>query len=96
MRIKKPPDPLDQVIGRNIRFYRIKRGLSQTALGESISVTFQQIQKYEKAANRVPASRLIRIARALRVPVAAFWGGDAELAASDYDDAKSLANAKKR
>jgi transcriptional regulator with XRE-family HTH domain len=78
MRNKKPPDPLDQLIGRNIRLYRIERGLSQTALGESIGVSFQQIQKYEKAANRVPGSRLIQIARALDVPVAALWGDDAE------------------
>lgn len=78
MRIKKPPNPLDQLIGRNVRLYRIKSGLSQTALGQSIGVTFQQIQKYEKAANRVPGSRLIQIARLLDVPVAAFWSGDAE------------------
>lgn len=78
MRTKKPPDPLDQLIGSNIRLYRIKSGLSQTALGESIGVSFQQIQKYEKAANRVPGSRLIQIARVLDVPVAALWGGDAE------------------
>jgi transcriptional regulator with XRE-family HTH domain len=83
MRIKKPPDPLDQLIGRNIRSYRIKSGLSQTALGERIGVTFQQIQKYEKAANRVPGSRLIQIARALDVPVAALWDGDAETTRSE-------------
>jgi transcriptional regulator with XRE-family HTH domain len=77
MRNKKPPDPLDRLIGRNIRLYRIESGLSQTALGESIGVSFQQIQKYEKAANRVPASRLIQIARALDVPVAALWEDDA-------------------
>jgi transcriptional regulator with XRE-family HTH domain len=82
MRNKKPPDPLDQLIGRNIRLYRIKNGLSQTALGQSIGVSFQQIQKYEQAANRVPASRLIQIARALRAPVAAFWGGETEAPAT--------------
>jgi transcriptional regulator with XRE-family HTH domain len=85
MRTKKPPDPLDQLIGRNVRFYRLKRGLSQSGLGASIGASYQQIQKYEKAANRVPASRLIQIARALRVPAAAFWGGDAEAAASETD-----------
>jgi transcriptional regulator with XRE-family HTH domain len=83
MRNKKPPDPLDQLIGRNIRSYRIKSGLSQTALGESIGVSFQQIQKYEKSANRVPGSRLIQIARALDVPVAALWDGDAETTGSE-------------
>jgi transcriptional regulator with XRE-family HTH domain len=74
MRTNKPPDPLDQLIGRNVRFYRLKSGLSQSGLGASIGASYQQIQKYEKAANRIPASRLIQIARALRVPAAAFWG----------------------
>ena len=41
-------------------------------------MSFQQIQKYEKAANRVPGSRLIQIARALDVPAHALWGDDAE------------------
>jgi transcriptional regulator with XRE-family HTH domain len=83
MRNKKPPNPLDLLIGRNIRLYRIKSGLSQTALGASIGVTFQQIQKYEKAANRVPGSRLIQIARALDVPVGALWGHDAKATGSE-------------
>jgi transcriptional regulator with XRE-family HTH domain len=82
MTIEEPPDSLDQLIGRNIRFYRTNSGLSQTALGASVGVTFQQIQKYEKAANRIPASRLIQIARALGVPVRALWGGDAEATGS--------------
>jgi transcriptional regulator with XRE-family HTH domain len=84
MRTKKPPDPLDRLIGRNIRFYRIESGLSQTALAESIGVTFQQLQKYENAANRVPASRLIQIARALNVPVPILWTDHEEAAASDF------------
>jgi transcriptional regulator with XRE-family HTH domain len=83
MRTKKPPDPLDQLIGRNIRFYRIENGLSQTGLAESIGVTFQQLQKYENAANRVPASRLIRIARALNVPVPILWTDHPDAAASE-------------
>lgn len=85
MRIKKPPDPLDQLIGRNIRRYRIKSGLSQSGLGASLGASYQQIQKYEKAANRVLASRLIQIARALDVPVAALWGDDAEATPRDLD-----------
>jgi hypothetical protein len=46
-------------------------------------VTFQQLQKYENAANRVPASRLIQIARALNVPVPILWTDHAEAAASE-------------
>ena len=82
----KRTDPLDQLIGRNIRLYRTGRGLSQTALGDRIGVSFQQVQKYENAANRVPASRLIRIARVLAVPVDAFFGHEAEAAGSPDGD----------
>jgi transcriptional regulator with XRE-family HTH domain len=83
MRTKKPPDPLDRLIGRNIRFCRIESGLSQTALAESIGVGFQQLQKYENAANRVPASRLIQIARALNVPAPILWIDHADATASE-------------
>jgi transcriptional regulator with XRE-family HTH domain len=69
MRIKKPPDPLDEQIGRNIRFHRVRLGLSQAALGERLGIAYQQVQKYETAADRVPGSRLAHIARVLDVPV---------------------------
>jgi transcriptional regulator with XRE-family HTH domain len=83
MRTQKPPDPLDRLIGRNIRFFRIESGLSQTTLAERVGVSFQQLQKYENAANRVPASRLIRIARALNVPVPILWTDHPDAAASE-------------
>jgi transcriptional regulator with XRE-family HTH domain len=83
MRTKTPPDALDRLIGRNIRFFRIESDLSQTELAEHIGVTFQQLQKYENAVNRIPASRLIRIARALNVPVPILWADHADAAASD-------------
>ena len=72
---KKSPDPIDVEVGRRIRVQRMARGISQTELGEKIGVTFQQVQKYEKGANRVGASRLTRIAKVLGVPVSAFFGG---------------------
>jgi transcriptional regulator with XRE-family HTH domain len=50
-------------------------GLSQTELGARIGVTFQQIQKYEKGANRIGASRIQQIADVLRVPVPALFDG---------------------
>src|SRR5580658_3142909 len=55
---KRAPQPVDVLVGQNIRICRLQKGLSQTELGERIGVTFQQIQKYEKGANRVGASRL--------------------------------------
>ncbi len=72
---KKSPDPIDVEVGRRIRVQRMARGISQTELGEKIGVTFQQVQKYEKGANRVGASRLTRIAKVLGVPVSAFFSG---------------------
>jgi transcriptional regulator with XRE-family HTH domain len=72
---KKSPDPIDVEVGRRIRIQRTLRGISQTDLGQKIGVTFQQVQKYEKGANRVGASRLTRIAKVLGVPVSTFFGG---------------------
>jgi transcriptional regulator with XRE-family HTH domain len=70
----KAPDARDMEVGRRIRAQRLVRGLSQTDLGKSLGITFQQVQKYEKGANRVGAGRLTRIAEALGVPVAFFFG----------------------
>jgi transcriptional regulator with XRE-family HTH domain len=66
-------DPRDAEIGQRVRALRLQRGLSQTELGQLISVTFQQVQKYEKGANRISAGRLQRIAEVLGVPVAHFF-----------------------
>ena len=55
-------DPIDIAVGARIRLLRKVRGLSQQALAEAAGVTFQQIQKYERGANRVSASMLSRIA----------------------------------
>lgn len=62
-------------IGRKIRALRLERGLSQTGLAEGIGLTFQQVQKYEKGANRVSAGRLQQISDMLNVPVTFFFGG---------------------
>ena len=54
---------------------RLMVGMSQSKLGEALGVTFQQIQKYEKGANRIGASRLQQLARVLEVPPAFFFEG---------------------
>jgi len=59
------PDRLDQALGLAIRLRRHARGLSQSSLGEAIGVSFQQIQKYERGANRVSFSTMVRICEAL-------------------------------
>ena len=65
----------DREIGSRIAAVRAAQGLSQTALGQAIGVSFQQVQKYEKGRNRIGASRLQRIADQLKVPVETFFTG---------------------
>jgi len=82
------PHPVDRHVGLRIRMRRKELGISQERLAESLGLTFQQVQKYERAANRVSASKLFEIARALSTGVAYFYEG---LAASE-DDAPAGAN----
>jgi transcriptional regulator with XRE-family HTH domain len=70
---KKKPNPVDVHVGARIRLRRNMIGLSQEKLGESLGITFQQIQKYEKGMNRVGASRLQAIGNILNVPVTFFF-----------------------
>lgn len=75
MSAKKTPDPIDVHVGSRVRLRRMMAGMSQEKLGESLGVTFQQIQKYEKGTNRIGASRLQSIAMVLDVPVDFFFSG---------------------
>jgi transcriptional regulator with XRE-family HTH domain len=69
------PNPIDVVVGQNIRFQRRAKSLSQEELGERLGLTFQQIQKYEKGANRTSAGRLVQIASVLGVGVMTLFDG---------------------
>jgi len=69
------PDPIDVFVGSRVRSRRLGRRLSQGKLGESIGVTFQQVQKYENGINRISASNLYKIAMALGVDVSYFFEG---------------------
>lgn len=69
----KSPNPIDIHVGSRVRLRRMLVGMSQEKLGEQLSLTFQQIQKYEKGANRIGASRLFKIASILGVPVQFFF-----------------------
>src|ERR1700710_1837820 len=71
----KPPNPVDVHVGGRVRMRRIEIDMSQQILGGHIGLTFQQIQKYEKGANRIGASRLQAIGKILEVPVAYFFDG---------------------
>jgi transcriptional regulator with XRE-family HTH domain len=66
-------DALDQRIGDQVRTRRLLVGMTQEKLGDALGVSFQQVQKYEKGANRISASRLRQIASALDVPVTHFY-----------------------
>lgn len=86
----KAPNPVDKYVGSRIRMRRIMIGMSQEKLGDSLGLTFQQIQKYEKGTNRVGASRLQQIAEILQVPVSfLFEGGPGGTIASGFNDAAS-------
>ena len=65
--------PIDAYVGSRIRLRRTLLGLSQERLGDSLGLTFQQVQKYERGANRVGASRLFEISRVLDVPISYFF-----------------------
>lgn len=66
-------DLVDAHVGSRIRLRRILIGMSQESLASKVGLTFQQIQKYEKATNRVSASRLYHFSIALGVPVQFFY-----------------------
>jgi transcriptional regulator with XRE-family HTH domain len=67
------PNPVDIHVGSRVRLRRTLLGMSQEKLGEAIGLTFQQVQKYERGANRVGASRLFDLSRVLDVPVGFFF-----------------------
>lgn len=67
------PRPVDVHVGARVRLRRTLMGMSQEKLGEAVGLTFQQIQKYERGANRVGASRLFQLSRILDVPISFFF-----------------------
>lgn len=75
---KGGPDPVDVHVGGRVRLRRMIIGMSQEALGKSLGLTFQQVQKYEKGANRIGAGRLKQLAELLDVPIQFFY--------DDFDD----------
>src|SRR6516164_6330509 len=70
---KKAPNPVDRYVGGRVRMRRMMLAMSQEKLGESLGLTFQQVQKYEKGTNRIGASRLQQISQILQVPVSFFF-----------------------
>jgi len=69
------PDPIDVHVGKRMRERRTLLGMSQEMLADAFGISFQQVQKYERGANRIGASRLHMLSKLLDVPVSYFYDG---------------------
>lgn len=67
------PNPIDVHVGGRVRLRRTLLGMSQEKLAQALGLTFQQIQKYERGANRIGSSRLFKLSQILDVPVSFFF-----------------------
>ena len=85
-------DEWDAHVGRRVREARVLKGLTQSDLAEAAGVSYQQMQKYEKATNRISPSRLVRFAEALGVTPGWFFEGRDGLIGTDSGEAPSLMN----
>ncbi len=86
------PNPVDVHVGARVRLRRTLLGMSQEKLGEAIGLTFQQVQKYERGANRIGSSRLFDLSRVLDVPVGYFFDDmPAAIAASSPAQSRGMA-----
>lgn len=77
----RSPNPIDIHVGTRVRLRRQVMKMSQEKLGDQLGVTFQQVQKYERGANRVGASRLWKMSQVMEVPVGFFFDGLGEVGA---------------
>ena len=86
------PNPVDVHVGARVRLRRTLLGMSQEKLGEAIGLTFQQVQKYERGANRIGSSRLFDLSRVLDVPIGFFFDEmPADVAASSPAQSRGMA-----
>lgn len=86
-------NPIDILVGQNVKHRRAQISMSQTALANKLGITFQQVQKYEKGSNRIGASRLYIISQLLNCAVGDLYDGidDLGLETSDEDGNRSKA-----
>jgi transcriptional regulator with XRE-family HTH domain len=67
---------IDVIIGQKIRELRKDQGMSQMRLAELVGVSYQQIQKYEKASGNINVARLEQISKAFKIPITSFFNAD--------------------
>lgn len=79
----KNSDPIDIYVGLRVRLQRTLLGMSQSKLAEDLGLTFQQVQKYERGANRIGSSKLYKISKILGVSVEFFFDGFEESASNE-------------
>ncbi len=88
----RKPSPVDVHVGARVRMRRTLLGMTQTDLGDALGLTFQQVQKYEKGANRIGSSRLYDLSRVLDVPIEHFFEEmPADVAASPPAHSRGMA-----
>lgn len=86
----KTPNPIDTYVGARVRVRRKFLGMSQDNLASHLGLTFQQVQKYERGANRISASKLYEISVAMRVSISHFFEGYSDAGAPDqFDDSRA-------
>ncbi|WP_456389884.1 helix-turn-helix domain-containing protein [Profundibacter sp.] len=81
------PHPVDIHVGKRIKEIRTVRGLTQSNVADHLSISFQQLQKYETGANRVSASRMFELSKLLNITPAFFFEG---LEGQNYDSMPPL------
>jgi len=91
---KKAPNPTDRHVGSRVRMRRLMLAMSQEKLAAALGLTFQQVQKYERGANRIGASRLQQLSHILQVPVAFFFEGAPNALAPHGSDGSALSMAE--
>ncbi len=83
---KGKPHDVDIHVGSRVRLRRSALGLSQDQLGAAIGLSFQQVQKYERGANRIGASRLYEMSKVLQTPISYFFEEFGEMGLAEDSD----------
>jgi transcriptional regulator with XRE-family HTH domain len=91
---KKAPNPIDKHVGSRVRMRRMMLAMSQQKLADALGLTFQQVQKYERGANRMGASRLQQISHILQVPAEFFFEGAPNASAPHGSNGSALSMAQ--